>query len=879
MKIVIVESPAKCKKIEEYLGPGYRCIASYGHLRILNDLGQINVAAGYTVKYRPDPTVKKRKHAEFMQGLITAATNEVILATDDDREGEAIAWHICDMFGLPVATTPRIVFHEITKPAVQAAIAAPRRIDMHMVHAQQARQIIDLLVGFKITPVLWRCLVANKENPLSAGRCQTPALRLVFENDRQIRNTVLDSAATYKVVAEFGGDDTSADGAQGGSRHYNAIPFELYTNTDTPMTEPTPFLTASATHQHLFMGCTAPRQGTRAPPLPLTTSRLQQAANNELHWDVKSTMQVAQTLYEGGHITYMRTDSATYSPIFIAAAIKYITAKWGSNFVGNKVHGNSTTNKAHEAIRPTVPTLTPTSARTKMNERQLRLYTLIWEHTMGSLMSPAITETITATVSAPPAVAGVAAIYKHTSEQTIFLGWLVAKRGCNEDEQCPHGGIPPPPEWHILQKITKGMPIRYNKITATPTFKSPPHHYTEAHLVKLLEEMGIGRPSTFASLVDKIQEREYVEKDDVKAKKIQCVSYCLTGVGNHHNITPTTLIVPVGGEKNKLLLRPIGRIVSDFLDAHFNPVLNYEYTSQMETALDQIATGERALADVCKECDDGIAAQLAAVKATAVKKVAHRFPNGMEFVIGRQGPVIHASLPVSHFIPLPAPYCDICDLEFIERIQRGEIGLADLVGGETATMAVTTSVSKTVPSIVPMGEWNGKQLFIKTGKFGPYVAAVTVPVPVPSVDENKPKKRKTKAAAAAAADDITKSLNILGVRPIDEYTREEVVAVLEGTAKNIKVLRTFGNIGADVLSVRRGGTSAVSSRSADETQGGQRRGNKEGSVYIYFKTAEMKKPAFYKFKGFLEDPLECDEATLFQWITKKHENIAAAVGA
>ena len=306
--LVIVESPAKCKKIEEYLGPGYKVIASYGHLRELGSLKNVDIENHFTPNYQIINDERKRKHIEFMRKDIHSA-DDVILATDDDREGEAIAWHICALFDLPVDKTKRIVFHEITERAIQAAILSPRNIDLNLVYSQQARQILDLLVGFTISPLLWKYISKNAENSLSAGRCQTPALKLVYENQLEINNSP--GKKVYNTVGYFTN---------------KCIPFDLnarYDSEDKMLS----FLEETVNFDHIY-SCTTPKKVFKAQPEPLTTSRIQQLASNELHISPKETMRLCQILYEGGHITYMRTDSKKYSKDFIDSAKEYIVKEY-----------------------------------------------------------------------------------------------------------------------------------------------------------------------------------------------------------------------------------------------------------------------------------------------------------------------------------------------------------------------------------------------------------------------------------------------------------------------------------------------------------------------------------------------------------------------
>ena len=817
-RLIIVESPAKCAKIADYAGSGYTCLATFGHLRELPDLEHIVVAAGYRPHYvDSDNPLKKRQIYKLREAIRVA--DEVIIATDDDREGEAIGWTICDMFGLSVTATKRIIFHEITKPAIQAAMATPRTIDMNMVMAQQARQVIDLIIGYKITPTLWKWLSSGsgKDNPLSAGRCQTPALRLVYDNDHAaaVKSSECSSEQAYKVVGYF-------------------TPMTLAFELSAPLPDGAAveaFLTTSVGHQHRFLECTLPRAGIRAPPTPLTTSALQQAAHTDLHIGVKDTMKVAQALYEKGKITYMRTDSPKYAAIFVSNAGKYIAGRWGADHVRaaedmarftlgaaaapppattKKSKATKTTppppQAAHEAIRPTDPLLTPQEfAKICDVQRECRLYRLIWERTMASCMAPARVESIVATVGGASDK-----VFERRCERVVFAGWMAAYGGEGEA----------PPEWDFLRTIKVGALLPFKKIEAVPIFERGVLHHTEANLVRLLEEMGIGRPSTFAMLVDKIQEREYVKTADVVAQKVGCIEYSL-GAGDA-TYTAKRVQKEVGGEKNKLLLQPIGRIVSDFLHTYFANVLNYEYTAHMEAGLDMVAAGEKTMAALCAECDAELEACLAGMTAAGIKKIQHRFDADNVLIVGRAGPIVRRGKTT--YLPLRDQYLRRFDMALFGAIQRGEVGLAELVDeGAAVPAAAKGGPTAATAQERDMGEYNGLKMLIKSGRFGLYV----------SVGGGTGKK--------------TVSLKALGEgRTIDSFTREEVVGLIEGRGPvNPNLLRSI----SDNLSIRRG---------------------PKGTSYIYFKTPELKKPMFYKLKGFLDDPLTCPLEVIQGWIREKY---------
>ena len=592
--IVIVESPAKCGKIEEYLGPGYKCIASYGHLRELNSLKNIdeNFVPTYTI------VEKKRQQIDKIKKAILGA-NEVILALDGDREGEKIAYCIAQIFKLDIKTTKRITFNEITKTAIQNAIQNPRTIDMDLVNAQQARQIIDLLVGFKISPMLWNHFNAGAS--LSAGRCQTPALRVIYENYKDI--TQCNEKRVYNTTGYF----TSAN-----------LAFELHTSfeNDDAVTD---FLDDSISFSHVYT-CSKPKRGTRRQPDPFTTSTLQQASSNELRLSPKETMRICQTLYEGGYITYMRTDSKSYSRDFIECAKEYITREYDTNYINEQIDdlvSKSKDKEAHEAIRPTDISLVDLPS-TLDN----RLYKLIRENTLASCMSPAVFYSVTATITAAQN-----ARFTYTSEIIDFPGWTIAIAKSSKVK-------PETNEYQYLQQIKPNTIVPYKKMVSKINFVGLKQHYTEARLVQLLEEHGIGRPSTFSSLVDKIQERGYVSKQNVEGRKVSCKDFELTD----DNIYEVEQMREFGAEKNKLVIQSLGILVMEFLDAHFSQLLNYEYTSGMENELDLIANGNGDWSSLCRKCDEQLTVCTSKLKDEPRMKIQLDETN--QYIIGKHGPVI-----------------------------------------------------------------------------------------------------------------------------------------------------------------------------------------------------------------------------------------------
>ena len=603
-KLVIVESPAKCRKIESYLGTGYKCIASFGHIRDIKDgLKGIDVQNNFKPTFRLLPN--KSKFIKPLRAAINKA-KEVILATDDDREGEAIAWHICKAFNLPVSTTPRIIFHEITKSAIKKAVANPTVVDMNKVNAQQARQILDCLVGFTISPILWANI--SRKSGLSAGRCQTPALRLIYDNQQEINN------APGRIAYDTTGYFTDKN-----------LEFKLnhHHNNEVEMGD---FLESSAEFEHILT-CTKPVAKKKQPPLPFTTSALQQKASNILHFSPKRTMTTAQKLYEQGFITYMRTDSRTYSKEFIAKAKGFIEGKWSAQYVNKNIFAlsqrktskkkkNDNAQEAHEAIRPT--DIKRQKLASNIDPAQQRLYNLIWTNTVESCMAPAEYNLVTAKITAPDKHH-----YKHSEELITFPGWLIVK-----------GYEKTNPIYNFLLKLKQNTKVDYSKIQSKMTLKDLKTHYTEARLVQQLERVGIGRPSTFSSLVAKIQDRGYVKKDNVKGKPLKCVDFTLEG--NELEEDETTRIF--GEEKNKLVIQHTGLIVIEFLIKQFNPLFVYPYTKNMEDTLDEIAKGAKLWHSLCQSCYDEM--NQLSKKISKNNKEHIKIDDKHVYMIAKYGPVV-----------------------------------------------------------------------------------------------------------------------------------------------------------------------------------------------------------------------------------------------
>ena len=673
--LVIVESPAKCKKIESYLGPGYKVIASYGHFRTISGLDAIDIANGFTPKYSIIQEDLKLKQIERIRAEIAKST-DVILATDDDREGEAISWHICDLFSLPIKTTKRIIFHEITETAIKMAILNPKRINMDLVYAQQSRQILDLLVGYNISPILWNCVSKTHDTSLSAGRCQTPALRLVYDNYLDIKK------APGKMVFNTTGFFTNLN-----------LTFELnkqFTNKEVVKD----FLEKCNIFDFEYTS-TSPKKNIKKPPEPLTTSTLQQLASNELHLSPKDTMKYAQQLYEGGYITYMRTDSKKYSAEFVDKAKSYIKSKYGEQYISqgidNLIVGSKKKEKekekedlkiqeAHEAIRP----VNIVSELDELQPKAIKLYDLILKITLETCMPSAQFSSISASITAP-----LETKFVYKTELPIFLGWQILEKIKTDENNT----------YQYIESLKQNISMKPKRIDAKFTLIELKSHYSEARLIQLLEEKGIGRPSTFASLIDKIQERKYVEKQNINGKEIECIDFIL----NENNITETKCKREFGNEKNKLVILPLGVLVIEFLIEKFGTFFNYEYTKEMEDDLDNIANGKKEWSSLCDTCNNSLTQLTSQIQD--LKKFNIVIDDEHTLIIGKYGPVVK--------------FVDKKDKKNISFLRvKQDLDLNQLKKMSQVTLEDVIDVNNCDKNA--LGKYKGQDLFIKKGKYGVY---------------------------------------------------------------------------------------------------------------------------------------------------------------
>ncbi len=555
--LVIVESPAKAKTIEGYLGKEFQVLSSIGHIRSIakktkNGTPPIDVKNGFKTVYEIDGD-KKKTIAELKKAVKTAKT--VWLATDEDREGEAIAWHLCEVLKLDPKKTNRIVFHEITKSAIEAAVKNPRTVDMHLVQAQQARQILDRLVGFELSPVVWQKVPGGK----SAGRVQSPAVRLLVEREREIRDFA--SSFTFKVTAEFelpGVSDTIKSELS-----------EKFTTED----EAKKFLESLRGATFTIAGVEK-TPGSRNPAAPFTTSTLQQTANSLLGFGSKATMASAQKLYQEGKITYMRTDSVNLSKQAMASAASFIENTYGKDYVQVRAYKtkSASAQEAHEAIRPTDMSRDIASG----NEYDQKLYDLIRRRTLASQMSPAQLERTEMIISITP-VSSIQSSLPHfiaKGEIVTFDGFLKVYGRSKDDS--------------LLPAVTNGDELQLAEALARQTFARPPARYTEGSLVKKLEELGIGRPSTYATIISTIQTRGYVERGEGEGTEREVVELRLAKEPEGE-VQRSVVTEKTGADRGKLVPTPAGELIADFLGNHFDEIVDYSFTANIENHLDRIA--------------------------------------------------------------------------------------------------------------------------------------------------------------------------------------------------------------------------------------------------------------------------------------------------
>ena len=678
--LVIVESPAKAKTIEKYLGSDFHVLSSIGHIRSIvkktkDGTPPIDVKNDFYAHYEVDPE-KKKVITELKKAVKAVGKDNVWLATDEDREGEAIAWHLCKVLDLPPETTKRIVFHEITKDAITQAIKQPRMVDMNLVQAQQARQILDRLVGFELSPVVWQKVPGGK----SAGRVQSPAVRLLVEREREIMQ--FEGTSQFKVTALFLHD----------GQEFKA---ELNQRFDTEK-EAQNFL-ENLREATFTVSAVSKTPGMRNPAAPFTTSTLQQEANAKLGFSSKATMAAAQKLYQAGKITYMRTDSVNLSGQAIAAATDFIKRLYGPEYstvrkFKTKAAGAQ---EAHEAIRPTDITRESVSS----NEYDQKLYDLIRRRTLASQMSPAKLEktTVVITISGQKEPH-----FEAKGEVIVFDGFLRVYGGGKEE---------------ILPKLASGDTFETHSITARQTFARPPARYTEGSLVKKLEDLGIGRPSTYATIIDTIQTRGYAEKGTGEGEPRDVIVLHYNG----ETVERDVIQEKTGANKGKLMPTPSGELIADFLGDHFTQVVDYGFTANVEEEFDQIASDKLAKSTMLKsfytpfhkliEQSGGIDRS----KVGASREIGTDPKSGKPIIarFGRFGPMLQLGTTDSdekpQFSPLPKG----------EKI-------------ETVTLEQALEMFK-LPRLVGKTA-DGQDIKANVGRFGPYIQVGKLFVSIKSED-------------------------------------------------------------------------------------------------------------------------------------------------
>ena len=787
--LLIVESPAKCQKIEKFLGTSYKVLGSFGHITHLSNLNQIDISNNYNPCYQIIDS--KQQQINKLKKAIQNA-KEVILATDDDREGEAIAWHIATIFKLNIKSTKRIIFHEITEAAIKNALQNPTTINMDLVYSQQGRQILDLIVGFKISPILWKYIVSNTKNSLSAGRCQTPTLKLVYENYKDIINSP--GKQSFNTLGYF----TSKN-----------IEFKLnfnYDDTDSMIV----FMNLSKTFNYILKK-DKEKEIIKTPPIPFITSSLQQSANNNMHISPKETMSLAQKLYESGYITYMRTDSKLYSEEFIDNTKEYIINNYNEYYINKNIDNLSLNNNkpqifeisdindnltqdAHEAIRPTDININilPDNDE-KFTAKHKKLYKLIWNNTIESLMSDSIYKQLTIKITAPQDK-----YYKYSSEENVFPGYKIIQ-GIEEDKY-----------FKFIINLKEGNLIP-NKIISKETLKELKSHYNEANLVQLLEKKGIGRPSTYSSLIDKIQERDYVKKENVEGRKIDINNYILEDFKTKRENELENMNLKIeketkefGNEKNKLVITQIGIFVIEFLLKHFEELFNYEYTKTMENALDLIANGENKYYILCNECNISIDKLIEKInyteKLTNDKNIQYKLNIKIDdkhtYLIGKNGPTIKYLKQDGSL-----GFYGVKKNIDIDKLKKNEYKLNDIIELKEDNIRL-------------LGKYNYDDVYLKKGKYGYYLECGKISKSLQTIKINVPLKNIELNDAITILQDINEDSNSLQ-RRINEN-----------------------------ISIRKG---------------------KYGD-YIFYKTDKMYKPKFYKLNGFKDDYKNCELDKLYNWI-------------
>ena len=707
--LLIVESPAKAKTIEKILGSDFEVKSCYGHIRDLaKDAMGIDITKGFKPKYIVSED-KEKVVKELKQ--LAKKSEEVWLATDEDREGEAISWHLCEVLGLDPATTKRIVFHEITKPAIQSAVLKPRTVNMNLVNAQQARRILDRIVGFEISPILWRKM--SMRNNLSAGRVQSVAVRLIVERERAIN--AFASTASFKIEGFFKAKDING----------KQVVFKAEGSKKNTHTDAESFLEGCKGAQYNVIDIQK-KPAKKTPAAPFTTSTLQQEASRKLGYGVSKTMLLAQKLYEAGHITYMRTDSVSLSETALTDISRQITESYGKEFLQLRKfkNKNESAQEAHEAVRPTY-----------MEKQHIdiadgqRLYDLIWKRTMASQMADAELEKTIAEIS----ISTQKEILKAEGEVMKFEGFLKVYNESKDDDEVDdedestEGMLPP---------LEKGQNLELNELKATERFTRPQARYTEASLVKKLEELGIGRPSTYAPTISTVLKRGYVEKRDKEGNKRDYRVIKLVD----STISKTTEQENTGAEKSKLFPTDLGSVVTDFLMQHFVHVMDYGFTAKIESQFDNIAGGDENWSKMLKDFYEPFKKDVdhtmeKAERISGERELGHDAATGKRVIarIGKYGPMVQMGETIEE-----------------EKAKFAKLKVDQSI--ETINLEEAMELFK-LPRI--LGEFENEPVQVNIGRFGPYIAhdkkfyslskeydpyEITLYVAIPLIEE----KRKAK---------------------------------------------------------------------------------------------------------------------------------------
>jgi len=771
--LLIVESPSKCAKIESFLP--CRCISSKGHLRELKVLPKSGEGPVFEI------IEEKKTHIESMRKVIKKyVAKDIYIATDDDREGEAIAWHICQIFSLPVDTVKRIIFHEVTKVALEKAVSTPGLIDMALVRAQQARQVLDLTVGYRVSPVLWKYLYRNRDNSLSAGRCQTPALRLVYDNHMEKREIT----QTYKV---------------GGLFFPKKVLFELSKELGSSK-DVVAFLDASKGFRYeLLKDKICKKDVVEGAPKPYHTSGLLQAASSQLRMSPKEVMSGCQQLYQDGHITYMRTESQQFCAEYLGEVRGFIEGGFGPLYVGELERlENRDSGNPHEAIR-----VTHLEVRKVEGVRVGKLYELIWRNSVASCMSTYRGEQTSVFITSPL----VGTSYVHRVDVPVFMGWKVLEYLVDVVREQTAGAA-------LILYIKSQKEVICQRVSAEVAIHGKKTHFTEASLIKRLEDAGIGRPSTFASLVGTLMDRGYVKKGDIEGTSLGVMEYILEG----GLIQEKAVEKKVGGEKGKLVIQPVGIVVAEFLTEHFGSLFAYDYTREMELDLDKIAMNGEGLKDICKDCNDEIERLI-----QPVEKRRFVIKDSSDVVVfGRYGLMIQSR---------GSKACRSVRAGIdMGRLTRGEYTLDELVERKDSR---------------EIGEYLGSAVSISKGPFGWYVAHGETKIGC--------KTLLAQDLSEDLSEDLDKGPYIKNKGLEEEPIGEEVYTAF------VKYMETKDDSKEGVAGMIRELTADLSIR------------NGKFGAYIFYKTPSMKKPLFYKLKGFKESYRFCQKDVLMEWIRTTHQ--------